>query len=134
MQGLGSALLGLELGTPLQWPPQGLVPGSVEQLFTEIVESREQRRAALQALRERPPRALLVACDARLSPDRGSLHYLVELSKCTGELRIWLLQVKGQETSVRLALWQESLARIGLPPAGVMTEEADALAWVTQNA
>tara|TARA_R110002167_G_scaffold6277_1_gene28712 strand:- start:85885 stop:87312 length:1428 start_codon:yes stop_codon:yes gene_type:complete len=134
VQGQGSALLGLELGTPLQWPPQGLVPGSVEQLFTEIVESREQRRAALQALRERPPRALLVACDARLSPDRGSLHYLVELSNSAGELRIWLLQVKGQEASVRLALWQESLARIGLPPAGVMTEEADALAWVTQNA
>lgn len=107
VQGQGSALLGLELGAPLQWPPQGLIPGSVEQLFTEVVENREQRRAALQSLRERPPRALLVACDARLSPDRGSLHYLVELSKCASELRIWLLQVKGQQASVRLALWQE---------------------------
>jgi len=134
LQGQGSALLGLELGAPLQWPPRGLAPGSVGKLFTEVVESREQRRMALQALRERPPRVLLVACDARLSPDRGSMNYLVELSNCASEIRVWLLQVEGQEASVRLALWQENLARIGLPPAAIMTVEADALAWVTNDA
>lgn len=133
LQGQGSALLGLEIGEPLQWPPQGLPPSSVGQLFNEVVESREQRRAALQSLSARPPRALLVACDVRLSPDRGSLHYLVELSDCASELRIWLLQAKGQSAAVRLALWQESLMGIGLTPAAIMTEDADALAWVTQN-
>lgn len=134
LQGQGSALLGLELGAPLQWPPQGLAPSSVGQLFAEVIESREQRRAALQTLRERPPRALLVACDARLSPDRGSMNYLVELSNCASELRVWLLQIKGQEASERFALWQESLEKIGLAPAAIMTVEADALAWVTNNA
>lgn len=134
LTGQGSALLGLELGAPLQWPPQGLDPSSVWHLFTEVVESREQRRAALQLLCARPPRALLVACDARLSPDRGSLHYLVELSNCASELRIWLPQAKGQERApARLLLWQESLASIGLAPTAIMTEDAEALAWVTQD-
>lgn len=133
LQGQGSALLGLELGKPLRWPPQGLARDSVGQLFEEVIETREQRRAALQSLSARPPRALLVACDARLSPDRGSLHYLVELSNCASEIRIWLLQEKGQHASTRLALWQESLANIGLAPTAIMTEDAGALAWVTQH-
>jgi len=138
-QGQGSALLGLEIGEPLQWPPQGLVPQGQEnspvgQLFTEVVESREQRREVLQALSARPPRALLVACDARLSPDRGSLRYLVELSACASELRIWLMQAKGENATARSGLWQESLTGIGLSPAAIMTEDADALAWVSQNA
>lgn len=131
--GQGSALLGLEIGQPLQWPPRGLLPNSVGHLFSEVVESREQRRAALQALSARPPRVLLVACDARLSPDRGSLHYLVELSNCASELRIWLLQANGDSASARVALWQQSLAAIGLTPEAIMTQDADALAWVTQN-
>jgi hypothetical protein len=133
LQGQGSALLGLEIGQPLQWPPQGLAPSSVGHLFTEVVESREQRAAALLTLSARPPRALLVACDARLSPDRGSLHYLVELSNCASELRIWLPQVKGQDASARLALWQQSLVGIGLAAAAIMTEDAEALAWVAKN-
>ena len=133
VQGQGSALLGLELGKPLQWPPLELSPSSVGHLFTEIVESREQRREVLKTLSARPPKALLVACDARLSPDRGSLHYLVELSNCASELRIWLPQVSGQGASARLALWQESLAGIGLAPAAIMTVDVDALAWVRKN-
>ena len=133
LEGQGSALLGLEIGKPLQWPPPGLAPSSVGHLFTEVVENREQRAAALLTLSARPPRALLVACDARLSPDRGSLHYLVELSNCASELRIWLPQVKGQDASARLELWQQSLVGIGLAPAAIMTEDAEALAWVAQN-
>lgn len=133
IQGQGSALLGLEIGAPLLWPPQGLLTNSVGQLFAEIVESREQRHAAQQALSARPPKALLVACDGRLSPDRGTLRYLVELSNCAGELRIWLLQAAGQGATSRLVLWQESLLGIGLPPAAIMTVDADALAWVTQD-
>lgn len=133
LQGQGSALLGLEIATPLQWPPQGLKLGSVGQLFTEVVESREQRSTTLQSLRARPPRNLLVALDARLSPDRGSLHYLVELSSCASELRVWMLQAEEQSASARLALWQDSLMSIGLSPSAIMTVEAEALAWVTQN-
>lgn len=133
LQGQGSALLGLELGASLQWPPQGLASNSVEQLFTEVVESREQRRAAMQSLCARPPRSLLVACDARLSPDRGTLHYLVELSNCSRELRIWLRQAKGHNAAQRLALWRESLTSIGLAPTAIMTEDVDALAWVTKH-
>jgi len=134
LQGQGSALLALELGANLPWPPQGLTTDSVGQLFTESIENREQRRAALLALSARPPRALLVACDIRLSPDRGTLHYLVELSNAASELRIWFPHPKGESASVRLGLWQESLRSIGLSPSALMTEDAAALAWVTQNA
>lgn len=132
LQGQGSALLALELGAPLMWPPQALDVSSVGHLFAEVIESREQRHAALQLLSARPPQALLVACDARLSPDRGSLNYIVELSNCAGELRIWLPLTDTQSVPARLALWQQSLASIGLVPSAIMTEDAAALAWVTR--
>lgn len=134
LQGSGSALLALELGAPIAWPPQNFELSAVGMIFTEVIESREQRRAALQRLKAHPARALLVACDARLSPDRGSLHYLVELSYCATQLRVWLPQLKDPSDSRRLALWQSSLASIGLESEAIMLEDATALAWVTQNA
>lgn len=139
-----AVLLGLELGRDLLWPParlatprtgaSGGASGSGGFNVTEVVESREQRRAALAQLAAHAPDRLLLACDARLSPDRGTLGWMVEVSHYAGELRVWLVSPDTAEgiaaAANREQIWRNSLAAIGLGPERLMTTESAAYAWL----
>ena len=145
-----AVLLGLELGRDLLWPPARLATprtgasgggsgggGSGGFNATEVVESREQRRATLAQLAAHPPGRLLLACDARLSPDRGTLGWMVEVSHHAGELRVWLVSPDTAEDLAAAAnreqTWRNSLAAIGLGPERLMTTESAAYAWLIQH-
>jgi hypothetical protein len=132
VHGQGNAVLALELGSALQWPPTGLSGENVDQLFEQVVESREQRRAVLHQLEQRPVQRLLVVCDARLSPDRGTLHFLVALSHHTAQLRVCLSIAPNGEQE-RVEVWRESLQGIGMTLDAIMTEQAGAFAWVAHR-
>lgn len=134
-------LLGLELGRDLLWPPARLatpraVAGGAYDV-TEVVESREQRRSTLAHLAAHAPAKLLLACDVRLSPDRGTLGWIVEVSHYAGELRVWLVSPDTAEDIGtawnRELTWRDSLAAIGLGPERVMTTESAAYAWLIQH-
>lgn len=121
-----AVLLGLELRADLPWPPA--LPAGVRD--AGVVDSREQRRRTLAQLAASPPARLLIACDPRLSPDRGSLEFIAELSRYAGECRVWLLQPAAGEDAARRQHWREGLRDIGLE-AGAVIEDADAaLAWL----
>ena len=142
-----AVLLGLELGRDLLWPPARLATprtgasggggGSGGFNATEVVESREQRRSTLAQLAAHPPGRLLLACDARLSPDRGTLGWMVEVSHHAGELRVWLVSPDTAEDLAAAAnreqTWRNSLAAIGLGPERLMTTESAAYAWLIQH-
>src|SRR5690606_41610823 len=58
---------------------------------------------------------LLLACDPRRSPDRGTLALLGELSRSAMQTRVWLLPVDTEAT--RLEDWRAALQRLGLTEA-----------------
>lgn len=127
----GRIALALELGDDLPWPPAFLagLPGVAD----SRLDSREQRHAWLARLRAEAPGRLLVAVDARQTPDRGSLRLIAELAAQAGAVRVWALAPAGSDG--RAALWREGLARFGVAPGGdagtaLLVDAEAARAWL----
>ncbi|MEF9898887.1 MAG: DUF2868 domain-containing protein [Pseudomonas sp.] len=108
----GALLVGLELDDQRPWPPA--LPATVNN--AGILDSRESRNKLLEQLNRFPPARLVIACDPRRSPDRGSLALLAELARNAGATRIWLLQaLPGQALDAdRLGDWHQALDQLGL--------------------
>ncbi|UVJ46671.1 DUF2868 domain-containing protein [Pseudomonas sp. LS1212] len=108
----GALLVGLELDDQRPWPPQ--LPDSV--MNAGVLDSRESRHKLLEQMTRFPPARLVVACDPRRSPDRGSLALLAELARYAGATRIWLLQAPvGQALDAeRLGDWHDALQKLEL--------------------
>lgn len=126
VSGHEALLLGLELRSDPAWPP-ALPPGARN---AGIIDTREQRRNILAQLASAPPRRLLITCDPRLSPDRGSLEFIAELSHHAGECRVWLPRLLADGDPERRSHWRESLRESGLDTRAVFEDDAAALAWL----
>lgn len=153
----GAVAVALELGDDLAWPDvldTRSVPDSARGMATAPesapgrpwddggrLDSREQRRAARELFAAHPPRRLLVAVDARQTPDRGSLGLIAELADHAQSIRVWLAGLDVREVADagaagsagrgpaadgamergagagRLRQWREGLAGIGLAGA-----------------
>ena len=76
-----------------------------------------QRRRLLEQLTRYPPARLVIACDPRRSPDRGTLALIAELSRCAAATRVWLLQAPPGEAldGERLGDWHAGIERLQLP-------------------
>ncbi|SDL01847.1 DUF2868 domain-containing protein [Pseudomonas indica] len=109
----GALLVAVELDDRRPWPPA--LPKSVAD--AGILDSREQRQRLLDQLTRFPPERLVIACDPRRSPDRGTLALLGELARTASATRVWLLQAPPGEAldSERLEDWHQALAQLGLP-------------------
>ena len=126
----GALLAGLELGGDISWPPRGMALRP-QVAVEERVDSREQRRALLMRLKAAPPSKLLLTLDARLSPDRGTLHWLVDISHFAGELRVLLLPPACPEE--RRQAWAQGLELIGLGSERVFTDVVAAGVWLSPH-
>lgn len=118
------AILGLELPSDLNWPPLAL-PSGVDDLG--IIDTREQRHALLDSLRRRAAQRLLICCDARQTPDRGTLTLLTELSSLSGDMRLALIP---ELEPSRRELWQRQLLAAGFEPEQVHGRIADNMLWL----
>ncbi|MFD4836415.1 DUF2868 domain-containing protein [Achromobacter sp. NPDC058515] len=128
LDGLGGqpVLLGLELPADLAWPPADL-PAGIQQAGN--LDTREERNRVLDALAQAAASRLLVACDARQTPDRGTLSLIAELSAHARQTRIWLITPQaGADT--RAPLWRDRLLALGLPADAVLQAPAAPLAWL----
>lgn len=123
-------LVGLELHADISWPPLSLSATKTSFRVGEVVDTREQRRAVLAELKSTPVTRLLVACDMRVSPDRGSLSWLVDLSALVGEIAVWLLD-GGADAAAREQVWRDSLTAIGLPETHILTVPVAAVDWLS---
>lgn len=121
-----AAIVGLELRGDVSWPP-ALAP-QIEQMG--VLDSREQRRQAIARLEANPPARLLVACDVRLSPDRGSLGLIAELSRHAGDCRVWLIMPTTQCELDRTVHWRDALAEAGFGVQAVFDDRGAALLWL----
>lgn len=130
--GEARALLALELGKDLVWPPP-VEKNRIDILIDEVVDTREQRKAALQILQAKPAKKLLLVCDARVSPDRGSLIWLAELSAFAGNVGVCVLSPSKNVAADRREIWKKSLINIGLAEQNIFYEQADAFGWLLRN-
>ena len=103
----GGVLVAIELDGQHPWPPE--LPATVAN--AGVLDSRESRHRLLEQLTTHPPARLLIACDPRRSPDRGSLALIAELSRCATQTRIWLLPAPGEQRldPERLEDWHAAL-------------------------
>jgi len=115
---------GLELPEDLAWPPFAL-PDSVRDLG--IVDTREQRNGLLDRLQGRSPNALLIACDRRQTPDRGSIGFIASAARLAGRAHV-LLVPSGEDA--RDALWLTSLLEAGFAADQISADPAVAQAWL----
>ncbi|HXR02594.1 MAG TPA: DUF2868 domain-containing protein [Pseudomonas sp.] len=119
----GALLVAIELDGQHPWPPR--LPEHVAN--AGVLDSRESRRNLLDQLTRYPPARLLIACDPRRSPDRGSLALIAELGRCAGATRVWLLpSPTGQALDAdRLGDWHLALEQLQLSWA-----DTAPLAWL----
>ncbi|MEA9994716.1 DUF2868 domain-containing protein [Pseudomonas sp. 10B1] len=108
----GLLLVAIELDQQHPWPPA--LSGTVSN--AGILDSRESRQNLLDQLIRFPVARLVIACDPRRSPDRGSLALIAELARSAGATRVWLLQApQGQTLDVeRLDDWHLALDSLAI--------------------
>jgi len=111
--GSGAVIAGIELDSDLPWPPAA---GS-HMTDAGILDDRASRQRLLDALAAQPAERLLLACDPRRSPDRGTQALLAELARNAHETRVWLVPPPLGETCSpsRLSAWKEALEALKLP-------------------
>lgn len=124
-------LLGLELPADLAWPPAD-VPAGIQ--MAGNLDTREERNQVLDALAQAAASRLLIACDARQTPDRGTLSLIAELSAHAQATRVWLITASASadasDTGTRAAQWRERLLALGLPADSILQTPAAPLAWL----
>jgi hypothetical protein len=111
-QSQGAVLLAIELDNQQPWPPA--LPENVTD--AGVLDSRESRRTLLDQLTRFPPARLVIACDPRRSPDRGSLALIAELARCATATRIWLLPAPAGQIldADRVDDWHSGLQQLEL--------------------
>lgn len=109
-------LVAVELDERQPWPPREA--SGVED--AGILDDRDSRHRLLERLAGAPPARLLIACDPRRSPDRGTLALLGELARSAGQTRVWLRPAPPGATldTQRLGDWQAALDALQLAHAG----------------
>jgi len=121
-------VLGLELPPDLTWPPPG-VPEAVQQAGN--LDTREERNRVLDALAQAAATRLLIACDARQTPDRGTLSLIAELAAHAAQTRVWLIPpLAGADAATRAPLWRERLLALGLSADAIVQAPAPPFAWL----
>lgn len=118
-------VLGLELPDDLPWPPLPLT-SSINNLG--VIDTRDERRRVMEALRRNPPERLLVSCDARQTPDRGILAQLNELASLSGDIQVLLLP--HGEAATRRHQWRQQLLHAGFNAEQLPDDSAIALGWL----
>ena len=120
------ALIGFELPPELPWPPA--LPASPALRILNVDGSSAQRQAALAELAARPPAALLLACHASASPDRGAARFL-RAARHAPRTALWLVPADEAAQAGHAARWQNWL-RAEKPGAALLASKASALAWL----
>ena len=126
----GQAILaGLELPADMTWPPPQL-PAAIHHAGN--LDTREERNRLLDALTQAPAARLLIACDARQTPDRGAIAQIRALAAQAGQTRVWLCLPAAAAHS-RDASWRTRLGQAGLAPPSIMSDVDQPLQWLAAD-
>lgn len=125
-----SVLVGIELAPDMVWPPPGF-PGHVADLG--IIDSRQQRKTLLEHLQACPPGRLLMVCDARQTPDRGTVALLADLGSLAAVAQVALYTGSGHDSTVdtRVGMWRQRLAAADFQPEQIQNDLRGAIEWLS---
>jgi hypothetical protein len=119
---LGQILaVGLELPPDMPWPPSAL-PDTVTDLG--IVDTRDQRHALLDRLQEHAGARLLLVCDGRQTPDRGTIALLADLASLATRSAVLVVDGAGDDTTRRnrRESWEQKLSAAGFLKSQIHTD------------
>jgi hypothetical protein len=121
--------VGLELPPDIPWPPVGL-PDTVADLG--VVDTRSQRHALLDRLQAQAGARLLLACDGRQTPDRGTIALLADLASLSSRTAVLVLDGASDETTRRNrgSTWVQKLSAAGFSSDQIHTDLSTAMAWL----
>lgn len=111
-KGANSATYAVITGIELEgeWPPLEL-GGAI--VHTVMIDSRDTRNMALGQVARLNPRRLVIACDARHTPDRGTLRMIAELASYASKTLVWLQPAGGADgpdgADGRIPVWKNQL-------------------------
>lgn len=128
--GAASAVVGFELPTSLDWPPQALAEGAA--LVSRIAGSMAEQAQVQASLAQLRPKTLVVVCDAQASPDRGAARFLREAAlsaqHCALALHVDTAHEAGANAA-SLLRWHAWVQASGLGAWSVFDSAADAARW-----
>ncbi|MVW78406.1 DUF2868 domain-containing protein [Bordetella sp. 02P26C-1] len=126
--GTQPVLVSLELPADVTWPPADM-PDTIQNAGN--LDSREQRNCVRDALSDSHTPRLLIACDARQTPDRGTMGLIASLAELAGETRVWLyLDPQREPASDRRTTWRERLMAAGMAETSILHNEDQPLRWL----
>jgi hypothetical protein len=121
-------LIAIELDPKDDWPPSGI---GAALSFASPVDSKESRQQALQNTANARPLNLVIACDARHSPDRGTLRLIAELSDCSKRTLLWLRH--SQATHAHTEAWVIQLRSLPHIELYVRDDGASIMQWLERH-
>lgn len=124
-------LVSLEMPDDAHWLPDD-IPASI--FNAGNLDSREQRSRLQDALSQSHPPRLLIVCDARQTPDRGTLNLIASLTHLANQTRVWLYTERGIDTATqRMQTWHERLIGAGMPTDSLLQTADQPLRWLEKG-
>jgi hypothetical protein len=110
------------------WPPKGI--GSIVTCVGPI-DSRESRHQVLGAIAQARPENLVLVCDARHSPDRGTLRLITDLSECANKTLLWLRHSHASHTHTEA--WRAQLRDLTALELKISDDAASVMQWFERH-
>ena len=118
-------LIAIELDPTDDWPPAGL--GSALSLVNHV-DSSESRKNTLANINSARPKSLVLACDARHSPDRGTLRLIANLSEHSKRTLLWLRH--SQAAQAHTEAWVAQLRNLPQIELKIRDDAESVMQWL----
>ncbi|MEO6960223.1 MAG: DUF2868 domain-containing protein [Burkholderiaceae bacterium] len=124
-----SLVAGIELAAETPWPPAALGDGVGD---LGMIDTHTQRNALLDQLQQYPAGKLLLVCDGRQTPDRGTIALMSELAHAARQTHVALCPrlALDDRQDTRTELWRQRLLHAGFAAEQIHLQLASALAWL----
>lgn len=121
-------LIAIELDPRDVWPPTGL--GTAITLATPI-DSRASRKQALENLSISRPNNLILACDARRTPDRGTLGLIENFCTISKRTLLWLRH--SQAPDAHTEAWIAKMRSLPEVKLNLRDDTASVMQWLERQ-
>ncbi len=125
-------IIGIELPDEYPWPPEP-VPRHIHDLG--VLDTWPQRKQALVELERIAPHKLLVVCDGRQTPDRGTIMLIQQLFGLAQYTHVLLATPATQQPAApdRNEVWRSTLTDAGINDVHIHDTSGTGLAWLHSN-
>jgi hypothetical protein len=110
------------------WPPEGI--GTIVTCLGPI-DSRESRHRVLGSMTQARPKNLVLVCDARHSPDRGTVRLIRDLSESAKRTLVWLRH--NQASHAHTQAWLIQLRDLSEIKLNIQEDAASVMQWLERH-